>query len=95
MDVVASNSQQHGEGFENGTICITFQLVAFFLVEVAFATAKDVNLELGLEGPEVLYLGVIVNIKRESIDITKDDMDMSIRFGAVKGVAKDLFVGKS
>ena len=43
-------------GFESGTIHITFQLVAFFSVEVTFATTKDVNLELGLEGSEVLHL---------------------------------------
>jgi len=69
--------------------------VAFFSVEVTFATTKDVHLELGLEGQEVLYLGVIVNIKRESINIAKGDTDMSIRFGMVKGVAKGLFIGKS
>jgi len=42
-----------------------------FSVEVAFATTKDIHLELGLEGPEVLYLGVVVNIKRKSSDIAK------------------------
>ncbi len=69
--------------------------MAFFSVEVTFTTTKDVHLELGLEGPEVLYLGVIVNIKRESINIAKGDTDMSIRFDVVKGVAKGLFIGKS
>ena len=38
-------------------------------VEVAFATAKDIHLELGLKGLEVLYLGVVVDIKGKSIDI--------------------------
>jgi len=32
------------------------QLVEFFPVEVTFAVTKDINLELGLESLEVLYL---------------------------------------
>ena len=69
--------------------------MAFFSVKVAFTTAKDIQLELDLEGLEVLYLGVVVNIKRKSSNIAKGNVDMSIRFGMVKGVAKGLFVGKS
>ena len=69
--------------------------MAFFSVEVAFSTPKDINLELGLESPKVLYLGVVVDVNQESGHITKGKLDMSIRFGMVKGVTKGLFIGKS
>jgi len=65
-----------------------------FPVEVAFATTKDVNIKLGLECPKVLHLCVVVDINRESGNITKGKADMSIGFGMVKGIAKGLFVGK-
>ncbi len=69
--------------------------MAFFSVEVAFTTPKDIHLKLGLEGPEVLYLGVVVNVKRKSSNVAKGNVDMPIRFGTVEGVAKGLFIGKS
>ena len=50
---------------------------------------------MGLEGPEVLYLGVVVDLERESSNIAKGNVDMSIRFGTVEGVAKGLIIGKS
>ena len=62
--------------------------MAFFSVEVTFTTAKDIHLELGLKGPEVLYLGVIMDIEGKSINIGKGNADVSIRFDMVKGVAK-------
>jgi len=52
------------------------------------AATKDIHLELGLEGLEVLYLGVIVNIKWESINIGEGNPDVSIRFDVIKGIAK-------
>ena len=80
--------QLHGEGFGSRTIHAAFQLVAFFSVELTFATTKDTHLELGLKGLEVLYLGVIMDIKGKSINIGKGNMDVSIRFDMAKGVAK-------
>jgi len=69
--------------------------VAFFPVEVAFTAAKYVNLELCLEGSEVLHLRVVMDIKGEARNVAKGNADMSIRFGMVEGVAKGLFIGKS
>ena len=60
----------------------------FLPVKVTFASAKDIHLELGLEGLEVLYLGVIMDIEGKSINIGKGNTDVSIRFDMVKGVAK-------
>ena len=67
----------------------------FLPVEVTFTASKDVHLKLGLEGPEVLYLGVVVDLEGESSNIAEGNTDVSIRFGAVEGVTKGLIVRKS
>ncbi len=74
---------------------ITCQLETFFPVEVAFTATNNVNLELGLESPEVLNLRVVVDVERESSDVAKGKADMSSGFGMVKRVAKGLFMRKS
>ena len=85
-DIMAGNNMERVLGME------PFMQPArwwhFFPVEVAFATSKDIHLELGLKGLEVLYLGVVMDIKGKSINIGKGNMDVSIRFDAVKGVTK-------
>jgi len=48
-----------------------------------------------LESPEVLYLRVIMDVKRESSNVAKGKVDMSSGFGMVERVAKGLFVRKS
>jgi len=79
----------------SGTICIACQLEAFFSVEVAFTPTKNVNLELSLEGSEVLYLRVVVYIGRKAGNITEAKADVPSGFGMVKGITKGLFMRNS
>ncbi len=86
MNVIASNNAERVLGAE--PFMQPSSWWHFLPVKVTFASTKDIHLELGLKGLEVLYLGVIVNIKQESINIGKGNPDVSIRFDTVKGVAK-------
>ncbi len=66
-----------------------------FPVEIAFAASKYIDLELCLEGSEILHLGVVVNVEGETSNVTKGKADVSSGFDTVKGVTKGLFVWKS
>ena len=86
MNVIASNNAERVLGAE--PFMQPSSWWHFLPVKVAFAATKDIYLELGLEGPEVLYLGVIMDIEGKSINIGKGNMDVSTRFDTVEGVAK-------
>jgi len=86
MNVIASNNAERVLGAE--PFMQPSSWWHFLPVKVTFASTKDIHLELGLKGLEVLYLGVIMDIEGKSINIGKGNTDVSIRFDAVKGVTK-------
>jgi len=68
-----------------GTICKG----GLIPVEVAFAAAKNVDIELSLEGLEVMNLGIVVGVHWKPSHIEEGKLDVAWRLSTVNGVTKN------